>query len=63
VSLWPPPIHHRRNGRGVEHWHATSDDVGDNQRVGPSKKGHVTVVEDHHRGPIMSPHMEGPKSL
>jgi hypothetical protein len=30
---------------------------------GPLKKGHIMVVEDHHRGPVMAPHTEGLKIL
>jgi hypothetical protein len=35
VSLRPPPIHHHRDGGGIEHGHAMMNDVGDSQQVGP----------------------------
>jgi hypothetical protein len=63
VSLQPPHIHHRCDGRGIEQWHATTNDVGDSQQVSRPKKGHVTVVEYHHCGVVAAPQTEGSKIL
>jgi hypothetical protein len=63
VSLWPPPIHHRRDGRGIEHMHDRMNDVGDRQQVGLPKKGHVSVVKKYHHRPVVGPDTEGRKNL